>query len=73
LAARTVEPDVERGLRDVLDSGEALSVDAVRALVVVEKPTIPTLAAFEVDLGEYNHLIQESSEQILAAGGGLHA
>jgi hypothetical protein len=73
LAGRNIESDVERGLRTILDSGKAPSVDAVRALVIIEKPEVPTLATFQVDLGEYDHLIQESSEQMLAEGRGLRA
>lgn len=73
MAAQTLESEVERGLREALDTGTLPLVDSVRALLVLEKPTVPELVAPDVDLGEYDHLIMESSAEILAQAGGLQA
>ena len=73
LAGRNIEADVERGLRTLLDSGKAPCADGIRALIDVEQPQVPKIAAFQVNLDEYDHLIRESSQEILAAGGGIRA
>jgi hypothetical protein len=44
----------------LLDDGQVPTVDAVRELVVVDKvPAPPEMAAYEVDLGEYDALLSE--------------
>lgn len=68
LAAETLESEVECSLRTMIDEGTTPMSDAVRALVVVEKPSVPDLQAPKVDLCEYNSLISASSSEMLGVG-----
>jgi hypothetical protein len=57
-AAATMESEVKAALECLLEAGEVPSVDAVRALVTSDNaPAPPEMAAYEVELGEYDELI----------------
>ena len=58
LAASTMESQVEAALMVLLDAGAAIDVEAVRVRVLgVEKPSIPEMAAPEIDLDAFDRLI----------------
>jgi len=60
LAAATMESEVDAVLACLLDDGQVPSVDVVRELVVVDKvPAPPEMAAYEVDLSEYDAHLEE--------------
>lgn len=58
LAATTMETEVAGVLEEMLESGEVLSAEAVKARVLPPEPvTIPMMARPEVCLGEYDGLL----------------
>ncbi len=60
LAASTMQADVEAALALLLSANEAITSDAVKALVVTSaRPPVPAMAALEVDLGAYDALLAE--------------
>jgi len=61
LAASTMQSDVELALGLLLDEGEALTSEAVKALVVRDERSkaVPQMAALVVDLGCYDGLLGE--------------
>jgi transposase InsO family protein len=60
LAASTMEADVESALMRLIDTGMAITSDAVKVLVANDaRPTIPMMAAPVVDLASYNSLLGE--------------
>lgn len=62
LAASTLETTVEAALEHLLSSDEALTADAVKAIVVPSQPAaLPHLAKPEVDLISYDNLLVEGA------------
>lgn len=60
LAASTMQASVETGLAQLLAAGEPPTYETVKAIVVDEtKPTVPEMAAPEVDLHGYDILLGE--------------
>jgi len=57
LAASTMESDVEMVLESLLAQGTVPTKDAVKLLLTHEKPKIPDLHIPDVDLNEYDALI----------------
>ncbi len=60
LAARSMQSDVELALSLMLEEKERITVDLVKAMVVVDTPTIPKLQRPDVDLSQYNALLEEN-------------
>lgn len=61
LAAATMETEVEAALECLLEAGELPRAEAVRALVVGDRaPELPALAAYYVELGAYDELIDSA-------------
>lgn len=62
LAARTMETSVEAVLSRLLQAGSAITAAAVKALVVVDEPSVaPDLAPLVVDLLSYDELVSEAA------------
>jgi hypothetical protein len=62
LAARTMETTVEAVLARLLQGGSAITAAAVKALVVVDEPSVaPDLAPLVVDLLSYDELVSEAA------------
>jgi hypothetical protein len=60
LAASTMEADVEAALQLLLAESNAISSDAVKALVTeAGRPAVPAMDALVVDLGAYDALLAE--------------
>jgi hypothetical protein len=60
LAATTMESSVEMALALLFQEKQAVTYDAVKALVAVEeRPTVPELAPLTVDLREYDALLEQ--------------
>jgi transposase InsO family protein len=57
LAATTMEADVEAALELLLSAKRLPRLDDVKALVAPERPSIPDLDVPQVDLGEYDELL----------------
>jgi hypothetical protein len=59
LAASTLQTDVEAALTLLFDHGTPITADAVKALVTTEspQPVVPELTAPEVNLDEYDRLL----------------
>jgi hypothetical protein len=57
LAASTMERSVEDVLVAMLDAGESVSFDAVRARVTPTKPSVPVVEIPAPDLSAYDRLI----------------
>lgn len=62
LAASTMESEVEAALLRVLDTGRTPDVDEVRTYVAPREPEIPSIASPEVELGEYDALLEAAEE-----------
>ena len=62
-AASGLQAQVETALRQLLERGQAVTAEAVTALVAKEEatPTVPEMKAPEVDLSAYDALLQEVS------------
>jgi len=60
LAASTMESDVENVLAILLDQGTTPTKDAVKSLLSDEKPKIPELHIPQVDLNEYDALMESN-------------
>jgi hypothetical protein len=58
LAATTMQSDVEAALELLLSEGKLPRPDAVKELVVLEKPDIPAVEAFVVDLRSYDFFLE---------------
>jgi len=65
LAASTLEAEVEAALELLLESGEPITFDSMKALVAVPSPGGPTLEAHIVDLGLYDTLVPTMSREVL--------
>lgn len=63
LAASTMESHVELALQMLLEDGATLSADAVKALVLDEKPEVPELQQEEVQLEDFDALLGEGVAQ----------
>ena len=60
LAASTMEADVQAALSLLLSEQKAITIDAVKALVVVGTgPSVPAMTLPDVDLTEYDALLVE--------------
>ena len=64
LAASTMETDVAQALERLLEAGMVPTAEQVRTRVAPIRPEVPELAAGEVDLAEYDGLLEQ------ARGGG---
>ena len=61
LAATTMEADVEKALVELLDAGEAISSDRVKAILgTTTSPTVPAMAPLDVNLAAYDQLLAEA-------------
>lgn len=67
LAAATMESEVEAAIECLLDSGQ-LSAEGVKELVGVERPPDPPdIAAFDVELDEYDELYDDTDNAEVAS------
>ena len=67
LAAATMESEVEAAIECLLDSGQ-LSAEGVKALVgVARPPDPPDIAAFDVELDEYDELYDDTDNAEVAS------
>lgn len=62
LAARTMECEVEAALALLLDEGVVPEADRVKELVVHEQPEVPQMPALQVNLGDYDGLLETTVE-----------
>ena len=62
LAASTMESEVEAALDRLLDARDVPTADAVRAMVAPEAPVLPVLSVAEIDLHDYDELLDLSEE-----------
>lgn len=62
LAAETMQCEVEAALELLLEAGAPFGVDTVRELVGVHAPTVPQLAPLNVNLGDYDSLLDHRKE-----------
>jgi len=62
LAASTLQSDVETALQLLLDEGVRPDSDAVKSLLSSESVTVPELAVPEIDLNEYDALLDSALE-----------
>jgi len=60
LAASTMESEVESALELLLDAGVRPGYRATKDLVAPDQPTVPEVVAGEVDLREYDTLLEQS-------------
>jgi hypothetical protein len=65
LAASTMESEVEQALELLLEAGTRPTSEQVRALVAPKRPEIPDLGVGQVDLAEYDHLLEQPAEVAL--------
>ena len=63
-AAAVSEQDVESALELFLSEGEVPLADKVKELVQPREPEVPEIEAFEVDLGDYDALLEATLEVI---------
>ncbi|MEK7839071.1 MAG: IS21 family transposase [candidate division NC10 bacterium] len=59
LAASTMETDVAQALERLLEAGTVPTAEQVRTRVAPIRPEVPELAAGEVDLAEYDGLLEQ--------------
>lgn len=59
LAASTMQDEVEVALKLLLEEGEAVTADAVKALLMDEERDVPDMAAYEVSLDDFDALLSE--------------
>ena len=59
LAASTMEAEVEAALTLLLENGTVPKIERVKALVSPSVPDLPQIAAYQVDLGDYDALLTE--------------
>ena len=62
LAASTMEAEVEVALELLAEQGQVPRFDRVKALVAPEVPQVPQMDAYEVDLQEYDGLLDAAGE-----------
>jgi len=62
LAASTLEAEVEVALELLLEQGQVPDIDRVKVLVSPSTPELPELPAYEVDLGDYDALLDVAQE-----------
>lgn len=62
LAASTMETDVAQALERLLEAGTVPTAEQVRTRVAPIRPEVPELAAGEVDLAEYDGLLEQVRE-----------
>ncbi len=58
LAASTMESEVEAALELLLKQGQVPKIDTIKSLVAPEKPEVPEQAVPDVDLQEYDALLE---------------
>ena len=59
LAASTMEAELEAALTLLLENGTVPKIERVKALVSPSVPDLPQIAAYQVDLGDYDALLTE--------------
>jgi hypothetical protein len=58
LAATTMETDVERALVELLDAGDVVTCDQVKAILgAAPAPVVPAMAPLDVNLTDYDQLL----------------
>jgi hypothetical protein len=65
LAASTMEADVEAALELIAEQGQVPRIERVKALVAPDMPQVPEMAAYEVDLDDYDGLL-DAAEEVLS-------
>jgi len=65
LAADTMEAEVEAALEGLMAGGELPLADKVKAKVAPEEPVIPELAPLEVELEEYDGLLESKAAELM--------
>ncbi|HXS19561.1 MAG TPA: IS21 family transposase [Polyangiaceae bacterium] len=59
LAATTMQCDVQEALELLIEHGERITADAVKALVTPSAPSLPALRPYEPELASYNALLTQ--------------
>jgi hypothetical protein len=62
LAARTMECEVETAVRLLLSEGVVPEADRVKELVIHEEPEVPQMPALQVNLADYDGLLETTVE-----------
>jgi hypothetical protein len=65
LAAETMESKVEEVLEDLLARGELPLADCVKERVAPEEAQVPDMVAPDVDLADYDSLLEEQAQEIV--------
>jgi len=64
LAARTMEADVARALRETLDAGEIPLFEHIEAMVAPREPSPPEIEIPEVELSSYDDLLEVAESEV---------
>ena len=64
LAARTMETDVARALRETLDAGEIPLFEHIEAMVAPREPSLPKVEVPEVELSSYDELLEVTEQEV---------